>query len=222
LFYLGLAIAGVLGFVVIRSRLFAADDPAATLAHLVDNQSLARRGRAGAAHRAHPGARRHMVLPPVPDRRPSCRERHRRLRPRQRRHGPGQRSAPRDGVEVALDPIGDAATTVQLLYLVSGNLWGVGAVFFGLWLIPMGSCVLRSGWMPRPLGWVLVSGGIGYVLSAFIRYLAPEAQVVADALAYPATVGEFWIVIYLLAIGVRRRALDEAPRDAGTAAPAST
>ena len=125
-------------------------------------------------------------------------------------------------VEIALNPIGDAATTVQLLYLVSGNLWGVGALFFGLWLIPMGSCVLRSGWMPRPLGWVLVSGGIGYVLSAFIRYLAPEAQVVADALAYPATVGEFWIIIYLLAIGVRRRALDEAPRDAGTAAPAST
>jgi hypothetical protein len=72
-------------------------------------------------------------------------------------------------VEVALDPIGDAATTVQLLYLVSGNLWGVGAVFFGLWLIPMGSCVLRSGWMPRPLGWVLVGGGVGYLLSAFIR-----------------------------------------------------
>src|SRR4029450_4257139 len=44
LFYLGLAISGVLGFVVIRSRLFAADDPAATLAHLVDNQSLARAG----------------------------------------------------------------------------------------------------------------------------------------------------------------------------------
>ena len=86
----------------------------------------------------------------------------------------------------------------------------------------MGSCVLRSGWMPRPLGWVLVGGGIGYVLSAFIRYLAPEAQVVADALAYPATVGEFWIIIYLLAIGVRRRALDEAPQDAGASAPAST
>ena len=69
---------------------------------------------------------------------------------------------------------------------------------------------------------MLVAGGVGYVLSAFIRYLAPEAQAVADALAYPATVGEFWIIIYLLAIGVRRRALDEAPRDAGTATPAST
>jgi hypothetical protein len=44
LFYLGLAIAGLLGFVIIRSRLFTADDPATTLAHLVDNQSLARAG----------------------------------------------------------------------------------------------------------------------------------------------------------------------------------
>ena len=77
--------------------------------------------------------------------------------------------------------------------------------------------------MPRPLGWVLVGGGIAYVLSAFVRYLVPEAQVAPrDALAYPATVGEFWIIIYLLAIGVRRSALDEAPRDARTAVPAST
>jgi hypothetical protein len=34
-------------------------------------------------------------------------------------------------------------------------------------------CVLRSGWMPRVLGWILVGGGVGYVLSAFIRYLGP-------------------------------------------------
>ena len=125
-------------------------------------------------------------------------------------------------VEVAVDPVGDAAATVQVLYLVSDNLWGVGALFFGLWLIPMGWCVLRSGWMPRVLGWILVGGGVGYVLSAFIRYLAPDAQVVAEALAYPASVGEFWMVGYLLVRGVRRQALDEAPRDAGTAAPAST
>jgi Domain of unknown function (DUF4386) len=172
LFYLGLAISGVLGFVVIRSRLFAADDPAATLAHLVDNQSLARAGVA-------------LELLIV--------------------------------LTQAL-----AAIWFYRLFRTADALAASGIAAFGLWLIPMGSCVLRSGWMPRPLGWVLVGGGIGYVLSAFIRYLAPEAQVVADALAYPATVGEFWIVIYLLAIGVRRRALDEAPRDAGKAAPAST
>ena len=223
LFYLGLAITGGLGFLVIRSQLFAAGDPAATLAHLVDNQSLARAGvalellivltqalaaiwfyrlfrtadpLAASAIAAFGLVNAVTVLVSA--------------------------ALLATAVEIALEPIGDAATTVQLLYLVSGNLWGVGALFFGLWLIPMGACVLRSRWMPRPLGWVLISGGIGYLLSAFVRYLVPEAQVVADALAYPATVGEFWIVIYLLAIGVRRRGLDEAPRDARTAVPAST
>lgn len=185
-FYLGLAITGVLGYVVIRSRLFAADDPAATLAHLVDNQSLARAGVA-------------LELLIVLTQALAAVWFYRLFRTADPLAASGiaafglvnavtvlvSAALLATALEVALDPIGDAATTVQLLYLVSGNLWGVGALFFGLWLIPMGSCVLRSGWMPRPLGWVLVSGGIGYVLSAFIRYLAPEAQVVADALAYP-------------------------------------
>jgi hypothetical protein len=223
LFYLGLAVTGLLGFLVVRSQLFAAGDPAATLAHLVDNQSLARAGVA-------------LELLIVLTQALAAIWFYRLFRTADPVAASGiaafglvnavtvlvSAALLATAVEVALDPIGDAATTVQLLYLVSGNLWGVGALFFGLWLIPMGSCVLRSGWMPRPLGWVLVGGGIGYVLSAFVRYLAPDAQVVADALAYPATVGEFWIVIYLLAIGVRRRAVDEAPGDARTAVPAST
>jgi hypothetical protein len=112
---------------------------------------------------------------------------------------------------VSIDPVGDAAANVQILYLVSENLWGVGALFFGLWLMPMGWCVLRSGWMPRVLGWILVGGGVGYVLSAFLTYLAPDAQVVAEALAYPASIGEFWMVGYLLVRGVRRQAMDATP-----------
>ena len=113
-------------------------------------------------------------------------------------------------VEAAIDPVGDAPTTVHLLYLLSGNLYGVGGMSFGLWLIPMGFCVLRSGWMPRPLGWVLIIGGVGYPLGAFIGYLAPEARVVAELVAAPAHVGEVWMVGYLLVRGVRRHALQEA------------
>jgi hypothetical protein len=33
---------------------------------------------------------------------------------------------------------GGAAATVQLLYVISGHLWGVAGLFFGLCLIPMG------------------------------------------------------------------------------------
>src|SRR3546814_9917879 len=86
----------------------------------------------------------------------------------------------------------DPAGAVQLLYLVSGQLWTIGAVFFGLWLVPMGTLVLRSGWMPRLLGWTLVVGGVGYVVSAFAG-LVPGLSTVSMVATLPATIGEFWI-----------------------------
>lgn len=108
--------------------------------------------------------------------------------------------------EVALDPglvAGvDPAGAVQLLYLISGQLWTVGAVFFGLWLVPMGTLVLRSGWMPRPLGWVLIVGGVGYVLSAFMA-LIPGLSTAAMVVTVPASIGEFWMIGYLLVLGTR-------------------
>ena len=100
---------------------------------------------------------------------------------------------------------GGAAATVQLLYVVSEQIWGVAGTFFGLWLIPMGWLVIRSRWPPRLLGWLLIVGGAGYVIGAFIRYLADGADLVADLLTIPATIGELWIIGYLIIIGVRER-----------------
>ena len=42
--YLGLAVTGLLGFLLIRSQLFVADDPQATLANLTEHETLARLG----------------------------------------------------------------------------------------------------------------------------------------------------------------------------------
>jgi hypothetical protein len=57
--------------------------------------------------------------------------------------------------------------------------------------------------MPRSLGWILVAGGLGYVLSAYTSHLLPDADALADALTVPASVGEVWMIAYLLIIGVR-------------------
>lgn len=222
LLYLGLALTGGLGFLVIRPRLFVADNASATLGRLVDQEPLARVGIAfellivltqaltavwfyrlfrtadpfAAASVAAFGLVNAVAIL-------------------------GSAAFLATALEVALTPVGDAPTAVQLSYLVSGNLWSVGALFFGLWLIPMGWCVLRSRWMPQPLGWLLIVGGIGYVTSTFVGYLAPEARVIANALTFPATAGEFWMIGYLLIRGVRRHALDEAPRDAAVPPPAT-
>ena len=204
LFYLGLALTGGLGFLLIRSRLFVADDPAATLANLVEQDGLARLGVAVEMlvvltqtlaavwfyrlfQRVDPFAAGCIAAFGLVNAVAIL----------------GSAALLGTATEVAAGPIGDAAVNVQMMYLVSGQLWTVGALFFGLWLIPMGWCVLRSGWMPRPLGWILIAGGVGYVLSPFVSYLVPQAGAVSDLLTIPATVGEFWMVGYLLYRGVR-------------------
>lgn len=212
LFYLGMAVTAVLGFLIIRPQLFAAGDPNATLANLVTHGSLARAGVA-------------LELAMVVTQALTAAWFYRLFRTVNSFAASGIAafglvnavaglvSAAMLGtaIQVSADPVGDAAATVQVLYLGSLNMWGVGALFFGLWLIPMGWCVLRSGWMPRVLGWLLVVGGVGYVLSPFVLYLARDAQALFDAMAYPASIGEFWMVGYLLICGVRRQALHEAP-----------
>jgi hypothetical protein len=203
--YLSVAITGGLGFLVIRPRLFIADDPDATLANLLQHSALARVGVAlelglvvaqaltaiwfyllfRTAHAVAAGSIAAFGLVNAVAVMTS---------------GAFLATA----INVSAQPVGDAAAIVHTLYLVSGNLWGVGHLFFGLWLVPMGVCVLRSRWMPGPLGWLLIGGGVGYLVSAFVNFLVPGAQPVADALTIPATIGEFWMVAYLLIVGVRR------------------
>jgi len=221
LFYLGMAITGVLGFLIVRPQLFAADDPNATLANLVTHGSLARADVAlellivvTQALTAVWFYRLFRTVDPIAASGITA------FGLVNAVVGLVSAALRATAVQVSADSFGDAGATVHVLYLVGDNLWGVGALFFGLWLIPMGWCVLRSGWMPRALGWTLVAGGAGYVLGAFITYLAPDAQVLAEAVAYPAHVGEFWMVGYLLVRGVRRQALDEAPPTVRTPAPA--
>lgn len=106
--------------------------------------------------------------------------------------------------DAALAPGGDVAATVALLWTTADAWWAVGALFFGLWLIPMGHVARTSGRFPAALGWVLIVGGVGYVVSAFLGVIpgvVPSG--IVDALSMPATVGELWMIGYLLTAGIR-------------------
>ncbi len=112
--------------------------------------------------------------------------------------------------DASLAPAGDAAATASLLLTAADGFWAAGAVFFGLWLLPMGWFALSTGRMPRILGWLLLAGGAGYVLSCLIGAAAPGIpSLVIDALTIPATVAEFWMIGYLLIRGIRPAAARE-------------
>lgn len=87
----------------------------------------------------------------------------------------------------------------------------VASIFWGLWLIPFGLLVVRSGWIPRILGYLLLLAGSAYVVDAFVTILAPQ---LAPFIAGPATllkIGEVPIVFWLAIKGVRTRHQDDAP-----------
>ena len=211
LLYLGFFITGILGSMVVRGRLFVADDPQGTLSNLVAHDSLARIGIALelgiALTQALTAVWFYRLLHNV-DRLAA---------------GTitafglvnavailGSAAVLATAREVAQDGslavTGGQASTAQLLYVASGHIWGVAAVFFGLWLIPMGWLAIRSAWFPRPLGWVLITAGICYVISAFTSYLFTSAELATQLLTIPSIIGEVWIMAHLVIVGVRRRA----------------
>jgi hypothetical protein len=91
---------------------------------------------------------------------------------------------------------------ISVLHNVISNAWAAGSLFFGLWLIPMGYIVTHSRRMPVWLGYTLIIGGIGYMLSTFFHYSGIESSF-TDYLTIPATIGEFWMIGYLLIFGIR-------------------
>ncbi len=96
------------------------------------------------------------------------------------------------------------STSAQMLFESHENIWVVSNLFFGLWLIPM-SMMVQKAKMPTALAWFLMAGGIGYILATFVTIILPEQTDFADLLPLPATIGEFWIIGYLLFKPVRDR-----------------
>lgn len=99
--------------------------------------------------------------------------------------------------------IEDKIVTIQIFQSIISNAWGVGGLFFGLWLFPMGYLVVQTKLMPLWLGRIIILGGIGYLLSTLLTYL--DIDLINNRIIIlPATIGEFWMIGYLLIYGVRK------------------
>lgn len=100
----------------------------------------------------------------------------------------------------------DAHQRDALAYLflrVHGNGYSLAQIFWGLWLFPFGICVMRSGFIPRFLGVLLMIAGVGYVADSFARLVLPQY---ADAVGRVATITNFAelpIIFWLLIWGAK-------------------
>jgi len=84
----------------------------------------------------------------------------------------------------------------------------VASVFWGLWLFPFGMLVIRSGFIPRVFGFLLMIAGAAYLASSFATLVLPRYAPLVSQVALPLEVAEVPIVFWLLIWGAKTRPTD--------------
>ncbi|MBV6442397.1 MAG: hypothetical protein EPGJADBJ_04111 [Saprospiraceae bacterium] len=76
-------------------------------------------------------------------------------------------------------------------------------VYWGLWLMPLGWLVYKSGFIPRIFGILLIVNGLGYIIHCFTFILFPELLKTVLKFIYPTYfTGEIPFILWLLIKGV--------------------
>ena len=99
----------------------------------------------------------------------------------------------------------NAAIMLSLAKYNSGVF--VASIFWGLWLLPLGYLVLRSGMLPTVLGVLLILGCFGYLTNVFGETLIAgySSTTIARLARAPASLGEIGTCLWLVTFGVRER-----------------
>ena len=79
----------------------------------------------------------------------------------------------------------------------------INEIFWGLWLLPFGLLVFRSGFLPRFLGVWLMLACVGWVALSMTGLLFPSYYEIAFRWAQPLVFGELAILLWLLIKGAK-------------------
>ena len=81
----------------------------------------------------------------------------------------------------------------------------VAEIFWGLWLLPFGYLVYKSGILPKVLGVLLMLGCFGYLIGIIgvLLFAGYAESTLARFVGIPASVGEIGICLWLLVMGAR-------------------
>lgn len=182
--YLILFALGPIAFLMGKAELFDSGDAAASFAHVVDNESMFRIGMTAEALvfviEIVASAMLYVLFRSV--------SRHMSMAAMLARFG----QAVIQGVNLmwgalALGLAGGAGYLAafdqgqldgltQLFLDTNGFMIHVWGIFFGVHLAILGWLVMRSGFMPTWLGWLLAIGAVGYLFEGFGAVLAPGAS----------------------------------------------
>jgi hypothetical protein len=96
---------------------------------------------------------------------------------------------------------------LQTLSMVSLDMYEHGLriteIFWGLWLIPLGILVYKSGFVPKVLGVLLVVGCFGHMIIFVSSFIFPDYSTILTPIGETVTIGELPIFLWLLIKGAK-------------------
>jgi hypothetical protein len=75
--------------------------------------------------------------------------------------------------------------------------------FWGLWLFPFGILVIKSRFLPRVLGILLLIAGLAYLINSITSLVLPDHRQVVSRIMMPLYLAEVPIIFWLLIKGAR-------------------
>jgi hypothetical protein len=88
---------------------------------------------------------------------------------------------------------------------VGDKLGVVLSAIWGLWLFPFAVLTIKSGFLPKFLGVLLILSGVAYVVTCAIAIVFPTSLSIVTKFAMPLYFGEFIVVLWLAFIGAKPR-----------------
>ncbi|HJT71666.1 MAG TPA: DUF4386 domain-containing protein [Terriglobales bacterium] len=98
----------------------------------------------------------------------------------------------------------------MLLVRIHGQANGINQMFWGLWLLPFGSLVVNSRFLPRWLGYWLLLDGLAWVVASVTWFLAPDHSDALFRYFQPVFMAEIAAMLWLLIMGAKEKTLTAA------------
>jgi hypothetical protein len=102
----------------------------------------------------------------------------------------------------------------QVMFFLDLHSQGIGVaqIFWGLWLLPLGYLIFKSGFLPKSLGILVMIGCFGYLVDSATFFFLPNIDVTVSQFT---GLGEILLALWLLIKGVNveqweERALESA------------
>jgi hypothetical protein len=81
---------------------------------------------------------------------------------------------------------------------LSGDTDALNSIFFGLWLFPFGLLVIKSGFIPRILGYLLIIAGCSYLVGSLTFLVSPPFGPVVSGIVTVGYLAELPVVGWLV------------------------